>query len=116
MAEELGFFHAEIEAHTTMSPEARRWYIENFGRLTTQAFRDKLRMGTVVARRDVYMRGHHICGMRCKYFKEYGYCSRKVTVPPCYQFEKHLEGWSTPDTATPGPLPPDFNPMKPGTH
>lgn len=116
MAEELGFFNVTVETTTSMTPEARRWYIENFGRLTTLAFHDKLRMGTVIARRENYVKHKHVCGMRCKFFKEYGYCSRPVVVRPCYQFAQHLEGWSTPDKDAPGQLPPDFKPLKPGPH
>jgi hypothetical protein len=99
-----------VQQHIPMTPEARRWYWHVFGGYTTAALRDKLRLGTVFAREEAYQRRGHVCGMRCKYFDQYGYCSRRVKVPPCYQFAQHLEGWMTPDTASPAALPDGFVP------
>ncbi|MCB9527514.1 MAG: hypothetical protein R3F65_29470 [bacterium] len=102
-----------VQRHTPMTADARRWYTHVFGSYTTAAFRDKLRLGTVFAREEAYSARGHVCGMRCKYFDQYGYCNRRVKVPPCWQFEKHLEGWLTPDTVAPGELPEDFVPDAP---
>ncbi len=98
IARELGLNpDFQVQQSTPMSAAARAWYQQVFGGYTTAAYRDKLRLGTVFAREKAYSSRPHVCGMRCKYFDQYGYCNRPVKVPPCYQFEQHLEGWLQPD-------------------
>ena len=112
LAREMGLNpDLHVQQGTPMTDEARYWYRQVYGNYTTAAFRDKLRLPVVLAREEAYSSRGHICGMRCKYFSEYGYCSRPVKVPPCYQFEQHLEGWMTPDDGTGDKPPDDFTPL-----
>ena len=112
MAREMGLHpDLHVQRGTPMTAEALRWYLAVFGNYTTANFRDKLRLPVVFSKEKDYSGRSHICGMRCKYFNEYGYCSRRVKIPPCYQFEQHLEGWMTPDAGGSGKPPDGFVPQ-----
>lgn len=111
LAREMGLNpDMNVQQHTPMTDEARRWYRHVFGNYTTAAFRDKLRLGTVFERERIYSKKSHRCGMRCKFFGEYGYCDHVVKIPPCWQYEQHLEGWNTPDDGKGDKLPDGFVP------
>ncbi|GEM_PF-2242353 len=102
MAEDLGLTtlkekHLYTGASIKIAPDAMRWYTNVIGskKIKFPRFYDRLRINTCIQRKLEYLdpSKKHYCGMRCKYFDRYEYCDRPVKIPPCHQWQEHLDGW-----------------------
>jgi hypothetical protein len=100
MAEELGIttlkeMHLYTGASVRISHDAMTWYTNVIGskRIKFPRFYDRLRINTCLQRKLEYLSKKHVCGMRCKYFDQYGFCDNSVKIPPCHLWQEHLEGW-----------------------
>lgn len=100
MAEELGIttlkeMHLYTGSSVKISHDAMSWYTNVIGskRIKFPRFYDRLRINTCLQRKLEYLNKKHVCGMRCKYFDQYGFCDNPVKIPPCHLWKEHLEGW-----------------------
>ncbi|NCB47363.1 hypothetical protein EOM81_10155 [bacterium] len=105
MAEELGITTMkEMHLYTGESVKiehlAKIWYEKIIGSMGIKfpRFYHRMRINTCLQRKLEYLSKGHKCGMRCKYFNEYGFCDNPVKVPPCHLWQTHLESWYQLDT------------------